>query len=61
LESQEGVLYFLSVMLSVISTLYSTTLQIIQNCQTLQCFLSPLYVPGYGGGAIDTQPGIFLL
>jgi hypothetical protein len=42
-KAKKEYLTFFSIMLSVISTLYSTTLQIIQNCQTLQCFLSPLY------------------
>src|SRR6267154_1089202 len=44
LESQDELLYFILPTLSIILTLSSTTLQPLQNCQTLQRFLSPLYI-----------------
>ena len=47
LESQEGVLYFTPPALSEISTLSSAALQLVQNPQTLQLFLSPLYLAPY--------------
>ena len=43
LESQDEVLQFTSLALSAISTLMSAVLQSVQNTQTLQHFLSPLY------------------
>ena len=46
LESQDKVLYFASLALSELSTLTSTVLQSVQNTQTLQHFLSPLYTKG---------------
>ena len=44
LESQEGVRYFTSLALSMISTISSVASHSVQNPQTLQRFLSPLYV-----------------
>ena len=44
LESQEGVLYFTSLALSMISAISSVALHSVQNPQTLQRFLSPLYL-----------------
>ena len=46
LESQDGVLYFTSLALSMISTISSVASHSVQNPQTLQRFLSPLYVRG---------------
>ena len=43
LERQEGVLYFTSLALSMISTISSVASHSVQNPQTLQRFLSPLY------------------
>ena len=43
LESQEGVLYYTSLALSMISAISSVALHLVQNPQTLQRFLSPLY------------------
>ena len=43
LESQEGVLYFTSLALSMISAISSVASHSVQNPQTLQRFLSPLY------------------
>ena len=43
LESQEGVLYFTSLALSMISTISSVASHSVQNPQTLQRFLNPLY------------------
>src|SRR6267154_742830 len=43
LESQDELLYLTPPTLSIILTLSSTTSQPLQNCQTLQRFLSPLY------------------
>ena len=45
LESQEGVLYFTSLALSMISAISSVASHSVQNPQTLQRFLSPLYNP----------------
>ena len=42
LESQEGVLYFITLVLSDISMLSSGASQSAHNAQTLQGFLSPL-------------------
>ena len=42
LESQEGVLYFITLALSDISTLASSASQSAHNSQTLQGFLNPL-------------------
>ena len=47
LESQEGVLYFTSLALSMISAISSVALHSVQNPQTLQRFLSPLYIAEY--------------
>ena len=44
LESQEGVLYFITLALSDIFTLSSAASQSAHNSQTLQGFLSPLYL-----------------
>ena len=44
LESQEGVLYFTSLALSMISTISTIASHSVQNPQTLQWFLSPLYI-----------------
>ena len=44
LESQEGVLYFTSPALSMISAISSVASHSVQNPQTLQRFLSPLYL-----------------
>ena len=44
LESQEGVPYFTSPALSMISAISSVALHSVQNPQTLQRFLSPLYI-----------------
>ena len=44
LESQEGVRYFIPPMLSEISTLSRVASQPVPNPQTLQRFLSPLYI-----------------
>jgi hypothetical protein len=44
LESQDQLLYLTPPMLSIILTSLSATSQPLQNCQTLQQFLSPLYV-----------------
>jgi hypothetical protein len=44
LESQEQLLYLTLPMLSIILTPSSATSQPLQNCQTLQQFLSPLYM-----------------
>jgi len=43
LESQDQLLYLTLPTLSIILTLSSTISQPLQNCQTLQWFLSPLY------------------
>src|SRR6267154_510748 len=48
LESQDQLLYLTSPTLSIILTLSSTTSQPLQNCQTLQRFLSPLYIGEIG-------------
>src|SRR6267154_6705933 len=47
LESQDQLLYLTPPTLNIILTLSSTTLQPLQNCQTLQRFLSPLYIDGH--------------
>src|SRR6267154_2838823 len=44
LESQDQLLYLTSPVLSIILTPSSATSQPLQNCQTLQWFLSPLYI-----------------
>src|SRR6267154_4598133 len=44
LESQDQLPYLTSPTLSIILTLSSATSQLLQNCQTLQQFLSPLYI-----------------
>src|SRR6267154_5791809 len=44
LESQDQLLYLTSPTLSIILTPSSATSQPLQNCQTLQWFLSPLYM-----------------
>ena len=49
LESQEGVHYFTSLTLSIISTISSIASHLVQNPQTLQQFLSPLYVGAQNG------------
>src|SRR6267154_953161 len=43
LESQDQLLYLTPPTLSIILTLSGATSQPLQNCQTLQRFLSPLY------------------
>src|SRR6267154_1825624 len=43
LESQDQLLYLIPPTLSIILTPLSATSQPLQNCQTLQRFLSPLY------------------
>ena len=44
LESQGGVLYFTSLVLSMVSAISSVASHSVQNPQTLQRFLSPLVV-----------------
>jgi len=44
LESQDQLLYFTPPTLSIILTSSSATSQPLQNCQSLQWFLSPLYL-----------------
>src|SRR6267154_452642 len=44
LESQDQLLYLTPPTLSIILTSSSATSQPLQNCQTLQRFLSPLYI-----------------
>jgi hypothetical protein len=46
LESQDQLRYLTLPMLSIILTPSGATSQPLQNCQTLQWFLSPLYVSG---------------
>src|SRR6267154_590244 len=65
LESQNQLLYLTLPTLSIILTPSSATSQPLQNCQTLQWFLSPLYLtrhlivvpePGPSGRLTNTGP-----
>src|SRR6267154_4793502 len=47
LESQDQLLYLTPHPLSIILTPSGATSQPLQNCQTLQRFLSPLYIVAY--------------
>ena len=58
IESQEGVLYSTPPVPSVISMLSSAALQSIQNFQTLQRFLSPLYVNRF---SVQAPPGTYIV
>src|SRR6267154_1978169 len=55
LESQDELLYFILPTLNIILTLSSTTLQPLQNCQTLQRFLSPLYLRNTDDGVMTNS------
>ena len=57
LESHEGVLYSIPPTLSEISTLSSVALQPVPNPQTLQRFLSPLYVHTLATKPAPVGPG----
>ena len=68
LERQEAGLYPTLPMLSVIFTLLSATLRVLQNMQTLQQFLSPLYVSCFsvqyvkwGGSHLDRDENGLLI